>query len=226
MFKYFNFRSFQFLNHFSPSTFWTFGKKNPNHQTAGGFGFSPPIGIASKTPATQKRGSQGKRAPQKRHKVPLGNIAWFSPISDEGPKTMVGSEDGRVEENVYKLFFLWALKLLFFFCLGADMKIQKRFDETWSKTCRKHRQMDLFRPICSSTFRIYNNPKPKRALRPRNRSVQSPHLFHRYPWTATATNCGRWRSAVGSLRQQNWQGIHRDGQKVSQNSGFHNQDLL
>ena len=56
--------------------------------------------------------------------------------------------------------------------------------------------------ICSSTFRIYNDPIPKRALRPRNRSVQSPHLFHRYPWTATATNCGRWRSAVGSLRQQ------------------------
>jgi len=58
--------------------FFTFNLLNfrkKKHQTAGGFGLSPPIGIASKTPATQKRGSQGKRAPQKRHKVPLGNIA-------------------------------------------------------------------------------------------------------------------------------------------------------
>lgn len=30
MFKFFNFRSFQFVNHFSPSTFWIFGKKTPN----------------------------------------------------------------------------------------------------------------------------------------------------------------------------------------------------
>ena len=52
-----------------------FREKKNNHQTAGGFGCSPPIGIASKTPAAQKRGSQGKRAPQKRHKLPLGNIA-------------------------------------------------------------------------------------------------------------------------------------------------------
>ena len=95
------------------SNLWTIFHLQPfefsekKHQTAGGFGLSPPIGIASKTPATQKRGSQGKRAPQKRHKVPLGNIAWFSPISDEGPKTMVGSEDGRVEENVYKFFFFF-----------------------------------------------------------------------------------------------------------------------